>query len=658
MNKKSISFFLCIGLFMLAGCAKKHHTTLYSPDKNIQLTFSLHHGTPQYAVSYRGEDFILPSPLGITFKNQAALDSNFVISSVQQDSANATWSPPYGTADTIRNHYHEMTVKLHEQGTSGRNLKLIFRAYNDGVAFRYQIPQQQGGDSLLITGEKTAFRFANNYSSFALLRSGFSGNYEGQYLKHTLDELPADTLVAMPLLIQLNNGWAALVEADLDNYPAISLTKAANHKNELVTALAPLPENSALKATEKAPFKTPWRTIMLGKRAGDLIPSNLVLNLNEPNKISDTSFIKPGQAIWPWWNGRIADHLKRSGEPSTAVMKYYIDFAAKHHIQALLVDAGWYSTEQDAWAIPKKLNPLTMAPSRKSYYDIHKVINYGKKKGVDVYVWVLDATLLNSNPEKVLSTYADWGIKGIKVDSRGGDNQVHVADIHHIARVAAKNHLMMDFHGAFIPTGWKRTYPNLMTREGVAGLEQSKGSPRPKAKHNVTIPYTRMLTGPMDYTPGAFDLDGTKKHPKHVQTTRAQQVAMYVVYYSPLQMLPDYPGIYEKYPKQFQFVLDIPTTWDATKFIAGEPVQYIILARKSGDKWYVGAMTDKGREVSIPLGFLDKGKQYSVRILKDASDADAHPQHVTMNNKTVASSDSIRIQLAKSGGAAVILSPK
>ncbi len=645
-----------IGLIILAGCSKKHQKALHSPNKKIQLKFSLDKGIPKYQVSYQGKKFILPSKLGIKFKNQAPLDSNFTIAGIDRDSKNTTWSPPYGTADTIRNHYHEMTVRLKNHETGGK-LNLIFRAYNDGVAFRYQIPKQQNKDSLLITGEKTSFRFAKNYSNFALLRTGFNGNYEGQYLKQSLNDIPADTLVAMPLLLHLNNGWAALVEADLHDYPDMSLTKGSNRKNELVGALAPFKKNSFLKAKVKAPFKSPWRTIMLGKRAGDLIPSNLVLNLSEPNKISDTSFIKPGQAIWPWWNGRIADHLKRSGEPSTDVMKYYIDFAAKHHIPALMVDAGWYSTEHDAWAIPEKLDPLTMVSSRKSYYDIHDVINYGKKKGVDIYVWILDVTL-EKNPKKILSTYAKWGVKGIKVDSPGGDDQGHVAIIHKIARIAAKNKLMMDFHGAFIPTGYKRTYPNLMTREGVFGLEQSRWSHKPKATHNVTIPYTRMLTGPMDYTPGAFDLDGTKEHPKHVQTTRAQQVAMYIVYYSPWQMLPDYPGIYKKYPKQFQFVLDIPTDWDETKFVAGKPAQYIVLARRKGNTWYLGAMTNESsRKVNISLHFLKKNQKYKARILKDASDAETTPQHVVMDNKTITSSESLHLKLAKSGGAAIILSP-
>ncbi len=658
-HKTSINIFLYVGLFLLAGCANKHQhqATLQSPNQNVELTFSLNQGVPNYQVSYRGKSFIQSSPLGIAFKNKPALDSNFTIASIQHDSTNTTWEPVYGTTDTVRNRYHEMTVKLQEKKNPRRQLNLIFRAYNDGIAFRYQIPKQKNMDSLAITGEKTAFHFSGDYSGFAMERTGFSGNYEQLYLKRSLDDIPQDTLVAMPLLLHLNNGWAALVEANLTNYPAMSLTKSVHHKNELVGALAPLPSQKSIKANVKTPFKSPWRVIMLGKRAGDLITSNLILNLNKPNKIKDTSFIQPGQVIWPWWNGRIADDLKRSGEPSTAVMKYYIDFAAKHHIPALLVDAGWYSTESDAWRIPKKLNPLTMAPSRKSYYNIRKVINYGKKKGVNVYVWILDATL-NKNPKKILSTYANWGIKGVKVDSPGGDSQAHVDEIHRIARIAAKNHLMMDFHGAFIPTGWSRTYPNLMTREAVRGLEYSKGGPRPTAKHNVTIPYTRMLTGPLDYTPGAFDLDGTEKHPKHVQTTRAQQVAMYVVYYSPLQMLPDYPGVYEKYPKQFQFVRDIPTTWDKTKFIAGKPAQYIILARKSGNKWFIGAMTDKARKVTIPLDFLNNGQTYSARILKDASDADTHPQHVMMNSDSVTASDSINVKLAKSGGAAIILSPQ
>jgi len=227
-----------------------------------------------------------------------------------------------------------------------------------------------------------------------------------------------------------------------------------------------------------------------------------------------------------------------------------------------------------------------------------------------------------------------------------------------MARVAAENHLIMDFHGAYKPTGWERNYPNFMTREAVMGLEFSKGRPMPTATHNVTIPYTRMLAGAMDYTPGAFDLDGTEEHPKHVQTTRAQQIAMYVVYYSPLQMLVDYPEVYKENMDQFKFVLDIPTTWDESNFVDGQPSEYIVMARRKGDKWYVGAMTNEdSRQVSIPLDFLQDGQEYQAQILADASDADSNPEHVTMSTQTVTSSDAIDASLAGSGGEAIILTP-
>ncbi|HYW34326.1 MAG TPA: glycoside hydrolase family 97 protein [Balneolaceae bacterium] len=661
MNKSKkyrVLCLICVSLLLIDGCSKRHQTTVQSPDKNVQLTFSLNKGIPNYKVSYQGKVFILPSPLGMKFKNHPALHSNFAVIGTRRSSADRTWEPLYGTTDTVRNQYRQMTVQLRGKKKPHRRLNLIFRAYNDGIAFRYQIPKQKNMDSLSVTDEQTTFHFADNYIGFPLKRTGFGGNYEGRYIKQNLGNISPDTLVAAPLLLHLNNGWAAVTEADLTGYSGMSLTRIAGDSTTFVSDLAPLPNDSTIKAKVKTPFNTPWRTIMLGKRAGSLITSNLIMNLNKPSQIKDTSFIKPGQVIWPWWNGRIADHLKYSGQPSTSVMKYYIDFAAKHHIQALLVDAGWYSTERAAWASPKKQNPLTMAKSRKDHYNIHKVIDYGKKKGVAVYVWVLAKTL-KKNPKKVISTYAKWGIKGIKVDSYGGDNQVHVSDIQHFARLAAKYHLMMDFHGAYLPTGWGRTYPNLMTREGVMGLEHSKGSPHPKAIHNVTIPYTRMLMGAMDYTPGAFDLDGTKNHPKHVQTTRAQQIAMYVVYYSPLQMLVDYPGVYKKNPKQFQFVRDIPTTWDESKFIDGKPAEYIVMARRHGKNWYIGAMTNKSsRKVKIPLNFLKKGQKYKARILKDAPDAGKNPQDVSLNSRIVTSTDTIMAQLAGSGGAAVILSPQ
>ena len=416
---------LCIstGLLYLTGCSGNVPATVNSPDQNLQVTFSMNQGAPQYEVSYQGTSFIRPSTLGLEFENQPAMNSGFSVVSTHQNSVDKTWSPLYGKSSKIRNHYNELTIELQEQQDPERKLNLVFRAYDDGIAFRYEIPEQENMSDFNVTDEKTTFNFSSDYSGFGMKRTGFGGNYEDYYLKRSLSDIQPDTLIGMPFLLQIDNGWIAVTEADLTDYAGMSLTGVSDNPNELVSALAPRPDQKIIKAKEKTPFKSPWRTIFVGQRAGDFITSNLVMNLNNPNKLSDTSYIKPGHVIWPWWNGRIADDLKYSGEPSTSVMKYYIDFAAEHNIPNLLVDAGWYSLEGEAWDSPEKQNLLTMEETRKDHYNIRDVIDYGNQKGVKVHLWV-HATSLKDEVEKVLSTYADWGVAGVKIDSYGGDNQV------------------------------------------------------------------------------------------------------------------------------------------------------------------------------------------------------------------------------------------
>lgn len=663
LNRRSFRYFLATLTFfafaVFHGCSPSGPANISSPDGQVQLTFSLQEGAPVYEASYKGQSFLRPSRLGMTFSGRPALDSAFAISSYNVTRVDTTWVPAYGTADTVRNRYRELSVELREQEEPGRIMVLQFRTYNEGLAFRYVLPGQPAMDSVTVSRELSSFRFASDYAGYAMTRSGFGDNYEGYYRPRRLSQITTDSLVAMPLTLQLKNGWATVTEAALTGYAGMSLTGSPDHPSTLQAALAPLrgEETGEAKAKVSVPFSTPWRVVMLADRAGELAASHLLQNLNEPSRIADTSWIRPGQVIWPWWNGRIAGDLPRSGEPSTEVMKYYIDFAAEHDIPALLVDAGWYSLEGEAWRSPEDQNLLTMEETREAHYDVQEVIRYGNEHSVDVHLWV-HLNSLAGQAEDILSTWADWGAAGIKVDSYGGDHQELVADLQEIVRIAARHRLMVNYHGAYKPTGWERTWPNFMTREGVFGLEQSKGSPRPDATHNVTLPYTRMVAGAMDYTPGAFDLDGTPEHPKHVQTTLAHQVAMYVVYYSPLQMLVDYPDAYRSRPAEFRFVRDIPATWSETRFIDGRPGEYVVMARRSGGTWFVGTMTNNAqRDIAIPLDFLEEGVSYRARILSDAPEANTIPESVTLEEQTVMRVDSLRARLAPSGGAAVILSP-
>jgi alpha-glucosidase len=632
--------------------------TVSSPNGRVSLTFEMREGRPFYGVRFDGTPVIDPSPLGVRLKGGGVLGPGLVVRESSMEDSDLTWTPVAGIRSPIEDHHRELRVALGPSGSGPSTLDLVFRVSDEGAAFRYEIPTGEKPTRVEIAGEDTEFRFPSDRRAFVLSRRDFGDSYEGTYDPVRLSDVSPETLLGLPLLAEGENHWVALTEADLTDYAGMSLRRDPDDPRRLVAALAPLPETEGVAVRGKTPLVSPWRVFLIGDRAGDLMESTLVWNLNDPSVLDDTSWIQPGKATWPWWNDRVvSDPAIEGGRPSTAVMKYYTDFAARHGIPNLVVDAGWYSLERDAWEQPEKEDVLTMEETRASFYDVKEVIRYAREKGVKVHLWVHLASLRH-RVEEVLAAYAEWGASGIKLDNFGGDDQQMVNDVHHVVRVAAAHHLTVDFHGAYKPTGICRTWPNFLTREGVLGLEFSKGRPVPTNQHNVTIPYTRMLAGPMDYTPGAFDLDGAPGHPKHVQGTRAQQIAMYIVYFSPFQMLVDYPAVYETSPEQFDFVLGVPTAWDDTRFVDGEPGDFVVVARRHGDAWYLGAMTDEdARSLAIPLTFLTPDRDYDAFVCRDGDDVGRDPQSVTCETRRVRADGALDARLAGGGGMAVRLTP-
>jgi alpha-glucosidase len=632
--------------------------TISSPSGKVAVTFEVREGRPFYSVRYDGTTVIEPSAIGIRLRDGGVLGQGLEVRESSTGEADLAWTPVAGIRSPIEDRHRELRVGLGRAGGGTETLGLVFRVADDGAAFRYEIPAGESPAPVEIAGEDTEFRFPADQRAFVLSRHGFGDSYEGTYDPVRLSEIPRDTLVGLPLLVEGRGHWVALTEADLTDYAGLSLRPDPAEPRRLVAALAPLPGADGVAVRARTPLLSPWRVFLLGRRAGDLIESTLVWSLNDPSALDDTSWIQPGKATWPWWNDRVvSDPGIEGGQPSTAVMKYYIDFAARHGIPNLVVDAGWYSLEEDAWEHPEKEDVLTMEETRASFYDVKEVIRYAREKGVKVHLWVHLASLRH-RVEQVLAAYAGWGASGIKLDNFGGDDQQTVNDLHHVIRVAAAHHLTVDYHGAYKPTGVCRTWPNFLTSEGVLGLEYSKGRPLPTSRHNVTIPYTRMLAGPMDYTPGAFDLDGAPGHPKYVQTTRAQQIAMYVVYFSPLQMLVDYPAAYEAAPEPFDFVLGVPTAWDETRFLDGEPGEFVVVARRRGDAWYLGAMNgESARSLAVPLAFLAPGRAYDAFVCRDGDDAGRNPQSVTCGKTRVRSTDALDARLVGSGGMAARLTP-
>lgn len=411
------------------------------------------------------------------------------------------------------------------------------------------------------------------------------------------------------------------------------------------SVLAPQVENTNLCVTGTLPHHSAWRVLMIASDPGRLIESTVITSLNPPCALEDTSWIHAGKASWDWWSGSLGP----DGKPAytTDTMKYYVDFAAKSGFEYMLIDAGWYER-----------GDITKMNGR---VDVPEVVRYAKTRNVKIWLWAAYSEL-NRQMDEAMALYEKWGVAGIKTDFVERDDQQGMEFYYRSAEKAAQHHLLMDYHGPTKPTGIERTWPNILGYEAVAGMEQSKAGARDNPDHHVTLPFTRMLTGPMDYTPGGFnnvtreEFESRPVHPM-VMGTRAHHLAMYVVYQASSQMVSDWPGDYEGQP-EFQFIKDVPATWDETRALNGEPAEYVTIARRSGNNWFLGSMSNwTPRELIVPLDFLGAGK-YIAQIYADAPDADQQPKHVTIQKKTVTHASRLKLQLAPGGGCAVRFVPK
>jgi alpha-glucosidase len=650
-------------MFSTAGkVSAREPLELKSPDGNLILTFELKEN-PQpylpgerayYRVSFQGNEILADSPLGLDFKDASALDRDFEVVKVDRQSHDSEWENPLGASRHVRDHYNQLTVSLGERRAPGRRVDLIFRAYDQGVAFRYFLPAQEGLQQFTLSSENTCFYFARDAFAYALNLGSYSTSYEGDYHRVSLGQIKPTSIVALPLLIGIPQGpWVALLEADLTDYAGMYVGGVPGVENALESKLSPHPDHSDEAVTASTPKATPWRIVLVSSTPGGLIESSdLELTLSAPSALADTSWIHPGKSAWDWWSGSYASGVDFKPGMNTATMEHYVDFAAAHHLEYMLVDAGWYP-EQD-YTHPTDI--LHYTPET----DVPAIIAYAKAKGVKVLLWVFWGAL-DKHLDEALTLYSQWGAAGIKVDFMNRDDQEMVNFYERVVKKAAEHHLVVDFHGAFKPTGLRRTYPNLLTRESVMGMEYSKWSTRVTPQHDVTLPFTRMLAGPMDYTPGCFN-NATRSEfkPRFLQPfcqgTRAHQLAMYVVFLSPLVMLADYPEDYDSNPGM-EFLDKVPTVWDETKVLAGEPGQFVAIARRRGNAWYLGAMTNwDDRQMGLRLTFLGSGN-YQAQIFSDGSDADTNAKSLSVSTRTVKAGDPLILNLASGGGAAVIFTP-
>jgi len=693
-----------ISLFFLFAVGLTQAQTVSSPSGKIVLNFKLSaSGQPTYAVNYKAKSVVVTSDLGIKLKDKHALDANFEIQSSKNSTFNESWKPVLGEQASIINHYNELVVGLIQKGTNVK-VNLVFRAFDEGVAFRYDFPKQKELNYFIISDENTQFNLTENNKVFWLPGDFDSNEYEYNETKFSeidnskinmnngigVKSIPGKYTVQTPLMMKSPSGlYLNIFEAAVVNYPVMHLKADVTNyklKSELV------PNAIGDKAYLQTPCVSPWRTIMISDDARDIVGSKMILNLNEPSKIEDTSWIKPMKYVGIWWEMHVGNStwdyagsqnattdfgtkLASSGRhgATTENTKLYIDFAAKNGFDGVLVE-GWNEGWED-WSGNWKeevFDFVTPYPD----FDIAAISDYAKAKNVKMimhhetsgsvanYERRLDRAL--ENMVKYNYPAVKTGYVG-KIIPRGEfhDGQTMVNHFEHVVRRAADYKLMVNSHESSHPTGYGRTYPNYVAAEAARGTEFNAWSVGNPPMHETILPFTRQLGGPMDYTPGIFEIKMShydKKKTEQVHTTLAKQLALYVTMYSPIQMAADLPENYEKYPDAFQFIKDVAVDWDDSKYLQAEPGDYLTIVRKAKGKqsWFLGAITDENaRQTEIKSDFLSKGKKYKATIYEDAKDADwkNNPIAYTIRTIEVTSNSKIKLSLAPGGGTAISFEP-
>lgn len=645
-----------------------------SPGSVNEITFQLIDGTPHYSVSRLGREVIVDSRLGFEFRNIPALKDGFKILNHSIRDYDETWEQVWGEKQFIRNHFRELKIDLSELKPDGRQLILYFRAYDDGVAFRYVIPEQHGVDFVEIMDELTEFKLTDNHDAW------FIDAYQWNRFEYLTTEARISDIdtVHTPLTMRTSDGlYISIHEAALTKYSTMTL-EGRDH-NVLKSNLMPWADGVLVRTP--TPMNSPWRTIQLSDTPGGLITSYLILNLNEPNQLEDTSWIEPAKYIGIWWEMHLDKSTWGIGPKhgaTTENAKRYIDFAAKYGFPHVLIE-GWNVGWDEDWYAEGKVFDFVESASG---FDLREVTTYAAERGVRVMGHHENsASVLHyeNQMEASFAQYAELGVTAVKTGYVGHGREItwydedgnEMKEWHHgqfmvehhqrVVELAARYGISLNVHEGLKDTGLRRTWPNLMTREVARGQEYNAwgddgGNP---PNHVTYLPFTRLLGGPFDYTPGVLDLFFPEYRPDNrINHTIAKELALYVVIFSPLQMAADLPENYEKYQDALAFILDVPTDWYDTKVLHADIGNYITVVRKdrnSGD-WYLGSISDEyGRILDADLGFLEVGKTYLATIYRDGSEADwiSNPFEMDKVQMTVTSNDTLRLRLAAGGGQAI-----
>jgi len=620
--------------------------TLKSPDGKTVMTI-LPKETVSWMVQHDGADVITPSVISITLDDGEVLGQSVAVKKAATAAINEVINTPIYKKDKVQNNCNQLTLTL--KGDYG----LIFRAYNDGVAYRW-FTERKG--EITIVNEEANFNFKDDDKAFLPFvndyrnKDKFNTSFESHYDNINISAIKKDTLAFLPVLVDVGSPLKAVIlEGDLQDYPGMYVTRGEG--NSLHGVFAPYPTeefvnrlNYAVKSRANYIAKTagtrtfPWRVVVISTEDRQLADNDMMQRLAAPSRLTDISWIKPGKVAWDWWNDWNITHVDFKAGINVPTYKYYIDFAAANKLEYIIIDEGW-SDDHD-------LNI--------SKLDVQAVVDYGKQKNVGVILWSTWYAITR-DADALFAKFAKMGVKGFKIDFIDRDDQKAVSSLYDLAQLAADHHLMVDYHGMYKPSGMQRTYPNIINCEGVKGLENMKWGVDNQPGYDVSIPFIRMMAGPMDYTPGGMR-NATKEAFRPVnsnpmtQGTRSHQLAMYAIFEAPLQMLSDNPTIYMREQESTDFIAAVPTTFDETVALDGKVGDFVSMARRKGATWYAGAMTNwTPREIKIDLSFLGEGS-YKATIFEDGINANRDATDYIRNVITVTAKDKLTIKMASGGG--------
>ncbi|HHU25890.1 MAG TPA: glycoside hydrolase family 97 protein [Bacteroidales bacterium] len=650
--KPILPVLLIVSAFSFSLNAKVVNVT--SPDGKLNVTVSVSNKIT-YSVQHGDNILIDASPVSMKLTTGEVWGENAKLLRTKRDSNRGSIDSPFGTSATIEDNYNEVTFSFRG------NWALRFRVYDDGMAYRFI---NYCKETLFIESEEVSLRFPSDFTAYLpYVKKGgdqFQTSFENVYTHTKLSQADNERICFLPVLIEASDGKKmCITEVDLESYPGMYLQNSTG-KSQLDGVFAPYPskteqgghnmlqqrvlqrEDYIAKVEGEREF--PWRVVIVSTEDKQLAVSNMTYKLASPSRVDDTSWIKPGKVAWEWWNNLNLYDVDFKTGINNETYKYYIDFASRNGIEYVILDGGW--------SVNKKADLMQVVPE----IDIQELVNYGKKRDVGIILWA-GYWAFDKDMERVCKHYSDIGVKGFKVDFMDRDDQQMVDFIYRASETAARHNLILDFHGMYKPTGLQRTYPNVLNFEGVNGLEQAKWSTEEldMVTYDVTIPFIRMVAGPMDYTQGAMR-NASKGNFRPVnsepmsQGTRCRQLAMYVIFESPINMLCDSPSNYIREPESLDFIANIPTVWDESIAIDGEVAKHVTIARRKGDTWYMGGMTDwSARDMEIDLSFLPKGN-YRITLFRDGVNAHRVGRDYKREIFETSSSDKLSVHLAPGGG--------